>query len=60
MLLSIIYPYRHVSRYQTALELLGEKTELAEELKANINEIKLMFQTQIDALTTKLQLNSNK
>jgi hypothetical protein len=37
-------------RHQMALELLGEKIELVEELKVNLEESKLMFQTQIDTL----------
>ena len=42
-------------RYETALELLGEKTELVEELRANLGENKLMFQEQIDLLNSEMQ-----
>ena len=31
------------SRYQTTLEMLGEKTEMVEELKADVGDLKGMY-----------------
>ncbi|KAI9655068.1 MAG: hypothetical protein M1829_000701 [Trizodia sp. TS-e1964] len=36
------------ARYQTALEMLGEKSELVEELKADVADIKTMYRELVD------------
>jgi len=41
-------------RYHTALELIGEKEELVEELRADIADMKIMYKEQINELITKL------
>ncbi|KAL9537491.1 hypothetical protein MBANPS3_011736 [Mucor bainieri] len=48
-------------RYQTLLELLGEKAEQVEELKADLQDVKDMYKSQIIDLVQKIDhLNSNK
>ncbi|KAK4520946.1 Valine--pyruvate aminotransferase [Mucor velutinosus] len=48
-------------RYQTLLELLGEKAEQVEELKADLQDVKEMYKSQIIDLVQKIDhLNSNK
>ncbi|KAI8822634.1 TATA element modulatory factor 1 TATA binding-domain-containing protein [Fimicolochytrium jonesii] len=42
-------------RYLAALELLGEKTELVEELRADINDMKSIFRQQITELTVEME-----
>ncbi|KAI8054963.1 TATA element modulatory factor 1 TATA binding-domain-containing protein, partial [Gilbertella persicaria] len=42
------------SRYQTLLELLGERTEQVEELKADLQDVKEMYKSQIIDLVQKL------
>jgi len=37
-------------RYQTTLELLGEKSELVEELKADVADVKQMYRELVDTL----------
>ncbi|CEP10562.1 hypothetical protein [Parasitella parasitica] len=41
-------------RYQTLLELLGEKTEEVEELKADLQDVKEMYKSQIIDLVQKI------
>lgn len=41
-------------REQTALEMLGEKSEQVEELRADVSDIKSMFQQQIEELVDRL------
>jgi hypothetical protein len=36
------------SRYQTTLEMLGEKSELVEELKSDIDDIKIMYRELVE------------
>ncbi|KAF6803920.1 M protein repeat protein [Colletotrichum sojae] len=36
------------SRYQTTLELLGEKSELAEELRADVQDVKAMYRDLVE------------
>jgi chromosome segregation ATPase len=36
------------SRYQTTLELLGEKSELVEELKADVQDVKAMYRELVE------------
>jgi predicted RNase H-like nuclease (RuvC/YqgF family) len=36
-------------RYQTTLELLGEKSELVEELKADVADVKQMYRDLVDS-----------
>ena len=43
-------------RHQTALELLGEKEEQVEELKADLFDVKQLYKTQINELVSKLNL----
>ncbi|KAI8979943.1 TATA element modulatory factor 1 TATA binding-domain-containing protein, partial [Pilobolus umbonatus] len=47
-------------RYQTLLELLGEKTEQVEELKADLGDVKDMYRTQIIELVQKIDSLSKK
>ncbi|GAN03808.1 hypothetical protein MAM1_0049d03263 [Mucor ambiguus] len=48
-------------RYHTLLELLGEKAEQVEELKADLQDVKEMYKSQIIDLVQKIDhLNSNK
>ncbi|OAD01912.1 hypothetical protein MUCCIDRAFT_40287 [Mucor lusitanicus CBS 277.49] len=48
-------------RYQTLLELLGEKAEQVEELKADLQDVKEMYKSQIIDLVQKIDhLNSIK
>lgn len=35
-------------RYQTTLELLGEKSELVEELKADVQDVKAMYRELVE------------
>lgn len=47
-------------RYQTLLELLGEKAEQVEELKADLQDVKEMYKSQIIDLVQKIDhLNKN-
>jgi hypothetical protein len=41
-------------RHQAALEILGEKTELVEELKQDILDMKEAYKTQIQDLVAKI------
>lgn len=36
------------SRYQTTLEMLGEKSELVEELKADVQDVKAMYRELVE------------
>jgi chromosome segregation ATPase len=36
------------SRYQTTLEMLGEKSELVEELRADVQDIKAMYRELVE------------
>jgi chromosome segregation ATPase len=36
------------ARYQTTLELLGEKSELVEELKADVQDVKAMYRELVE------------
>ncbi|ORZ09254.1 TATA element modulatory factor 1 TATA binding-domain-containing protein [Absidia repens] len=48
-------------RYQASLELLGERTEQVEELRADIADVKDMYRTQIVEMVQKIdQLSSNQ
>jgi hypothetical protein len=48
-------------RYQASLELLGERTEQVEELRADIADVKDMYRTQIVEMVQKIdQLSSQK
>ncbi|ORE10751.1 hypothetical protein BCV72DRAFT_199061, partial [Rhizopus microsporus var. microsporus] len=47
-------------RYQTLLELLGERTEEVQELKADLIDIKEMYRTQIVELVQKIDQLSKK
>ena len=40
-------------RYNTVLEMLGEKTEQVQELQADIDDMKLAFRNQIQELIGK-------
>ncbi|KAI8976998.1 TATA element modulatory factor 1 TATA binding-domain-containing protein, partial [Mycotypha africana] len=47
------------ARYQTSLELLGERTEEVQELKADLQDVKEMYKSQIVELVQKIdQLSS--
>lgn len=46
-------------RYQTLLELLGERTEEVEELKADLSDVKEMYKSQIIELVQKVDQLSN-
>ncbi|KAF7722332.1 hypothetical protein EC973_003422 [Apophysomyces ossiformis] len=49
------------ARYQASLELLGERTEQVEELKADVNDVKEMYRNQIVELVQKIdQLSRNR
>ena len=39
------------SRYQTTLEMLGEKSELVEELRADVHDVKTMYRELIESTT---------
>lgn len=39
-------------RYQTTLELLGEKSELVEELKADVQDVKAMYRELVERTIT--------
>ncbi|KAI9486009.1 MAG: TATA element modulatory factor 1 TATA binding-domain-containing protein, partial [Benjaminiella poitrasii] len=47
-------------RYQTLLELLGERTEEVEELKADLQDVKDMYKSQIVELVQKIDQLSGK
>ncbi|KAI8884480.1 hypothetical protein K501DRAFT_332661 [Backusella circina FSU 941] len=47
-------------RYQTLLELLGERTEQVEELKADLNDVKEMYRNQTVELVQKIDSLSKK
>lgn len=47
-------------RYATALELVGEKTEQVEELRADLADMKQLYRTQISELLTKIDVLSRK
>ena len=36
------------ARYQTTLELLGEKSELVEELRADVQDVKAMYRELVE------------
>jgi uncharacterized membrane protein len=36
------------ARYQTTLEMLGEKSELVEELKADVQDVKAMYRELVE------------
>ncbi|KYK55950.1 hypothetical protein DCS_07915 [Drechmeria coniospora] len=40
------------SRYQTTLEMLGEKSELVEELKADVQDVKAMYRELVERTVT--------
>ena len=42
-------------RYNMALELIGEKEEQAEELRADIEDMKILYKTQINELVEKVE-----
>jgi L-lactate utilization protein LutB len=42
-------------RYNTALELIGEKEEQVEELRADIADMKLLYKEQINELLEKVE-----
>lgn len=48
------------ARYQTLLELLGERTEEVQELKADLADVKDMYRTQIVELVQKIDQLSKK
>lgn len=45
-------------RYHAALEMLGERTEQVEELRADIADVKEMYRSQIVELVQKIDLLS--
>lgn len=42
-------------RYNAALELIGEKEEQLEDLKADIEDLKILYKTQISELLLKIE-----
>ena len=42
------------ARYASAMELLGEKDEQLSELRADLEDVKLMYREQIDFMATRL------
>lgn len=47
-------------REQTALEMLGEKSEQVQELRADVDDIKSMFKQQIEELVDRLALQEKR
>lgn len=47
-------------REQTALEMLGEKSEQVQELRADVDDIKSMFKQQIEELVDRLAVHENR
>jgi F0F1-type ATP synthase delta subunit len=47
-------------RYRTALEMIGEKEELVEELRHDINDLKTLYRSQITELLEKLDKERKK
>ena len=47
-------------RYNTALELIGEKDEQLEELKADILDVKILYKDQISELLEKIEVLSKQ
>jgi hypothetical protein len=47
-------------RYNTLLELMGEKEEQVEELKADIIDLKSLYKAQISELLEKIEILSKK
>jgi F0F1-type ATP synthase delta subunit len=47
-------------RYNTALIVIGEKDEQLEEMKADIKDLKQIYQTQINELLVRLESVSKK
>jgi len=43
-------------RYNTALELIGDKEEQVEELKADLEDMKLLYKTQINDLVCRIEV----